>query len=113
MPTYEYRCENCQEQFEVIQPTYARAEDTACPKCQAKKATRLMSMFASKIVGTHKPGFAEMKAYDMLNERKDRFAKLPPLTGKRASPPPNMTFASGPDGTSSSSGDGSGASSSS
>ncbi len=97
MPNYEYRCENCQEQFEVIQPTYARAEDTACPKCHAKRATRLMSMFASTIKGTHKPGFAEMKAYDMLNERKDKFAKLPPLTGQRATPAPNMTF-SGQDG---------------
>lgn len=91
MPTYEYRCDACQEQFEAIQPTYARAEDTACPKCQAKQATRLMSMFASTIKGTHKPGFAEMKAYDMLNERKDKFAKLPPLTGKRATPEPNIT----------------------
>ncbi|MFO0774224.1 MAG: zinc ribbon domain-containing protein [Nitrospiraceae bacterium] len=92
MPTYEYRCEACEEQFEAIQPTYARAEDTACPKCQAKKATRLMSMFASTIKGTHKPGFAEMKAYDMLNERKHKFAKLPPITGRRASPDANMTF---------------------
>ncbi len=96
MPNYEYRCEQCQEQFELIQPTYARAEDTACPKCHAKKATRLMSAFASKIVGSHKPGFAEMKAYDMLNERKDKFAKLPPLTGRRASPAPNLTVEGGP-----------------
>ncbi len=109
MPTYEYRCENCQEQFELIQPTYARAEDTACPKCKAKKATRLMSNFASKIVGTHKPGFSEMKAYDMLNERKHKFAKLPSLTGRRAAPPPNMTFAGDSDGGSSSSDPGSGA----
>ena len=94
MPTYEYRCENCQEQFELIQPTYARAEDTACPSCKTRRATRLMSNFASKIVGTHKPGFAEMKAYDMLNERNHKFSKLPPLTGKRPSPPPNMTHES-------------------
>ena len=94
MPTYEYRCESCQELFELIQPTYARPEDTACPKCKAKTATRLMSNFASKIVGTHKTGFAEMKAYDMLNERNHKFSKLPSLTGKRTAPPPNMTFES-------------------
>jgi hypothetical protein len=50
-----------------------------------------MSMFASKIVGTHKPGFSEMKAYDMLNERMDKFSKLPPLSGQRRVPPPNVT----------------------
>ncbi len=62
-----------------------------CPHCHAQKATRLFSAFASKVVGSHKPGFAEMKAYDMLHERMDKFAKLPPITGKRPSPEPNMT----------------------
>ncbi len=91
MPLYEYRCEGCGQQFEVVQPVSARAEETACPHCQARKATRLMSAFASKIVGDHKPGFAEMKAYSMLNERMDKFSKLPPVAGKRAMPPPNVT----------------------
>jgi hypothetical protein len=36
-----------------------------------------------------------MKAYDMLNERKDKFAKLPPLFGKRTAPPPMDAVASG------------------
>ncbi|MGH7205535.1 MAG: FmdB family zinc ribbon protein [Nitrospiraceae bacterium] len=88
MPLYEYRCESCGEQFEVVQPVSARAEDTACPHCRAQKATRLMSTFASKIVGDHKPGFTEMKAYDMLNERMDKFKKLPPAWGKRLVPSP-------------------------
>jgi putative FmdB family regulatory protein len=91
MPLYEYRCEACQEQFEVVQAVNARVEDTACPRCQARKATRLMSMFASKVVGDHKPGFAEMKAYNMLNERMDKFGKLPPLSGRRQMPSPNVT----------------------
>ncbi|MGH7166634.1 MAG: FmdB family zinc ribbon protein [Nitrospiraceae bacterium] len=91
MPLYEYRCEGCGQQFEVVQPVSAKAEETPCPHCQARKATRLMSAFASKIVGDHKPGFAEMKAYGMLNERMDKFSKLPPIAGKRAMPPPNVT----------------------
>jgi len=91
MPLYEYRCEGCGQQFEVVQPVSAKAEETPCPHCQAQKATRLMSAFASKIVGDHKPGFAEMKAYSMLNERMDKFSKLPPMAGKRAMPPPNIT----------------------
>jgi putative FmdB family regulatory protein len=60
---YEYRCEGCGEGFEIVQPMSARAEDTVCPHCKAKKAVRLLSAFASKIVGDHKPGFSEMKAY--------------------------------------------------
>lgn len=94
MPLYEYRCENCQERFEAVQPTWARVEDTVCPKCQAKRATRLMSAFASKVVGTRKPGFKEMKAYDMLNERMAKFAKLPPVSGQREMPAPNLTYES-------------------
>jgi putative FmdB family regulatory protein len=96
MPIYEYRCGRCEKTFEATQSVHARAEDTACPFCEAQEATRLISSFASKIVGSHKPGFSEMKARDMYNERMDKFAKLPPLTGKRAMPPPNMTSESDP-----------------
>lgn len=99
MPLYEYRCEGCGEQFEQVQPVNVRAEDTACPHCQAKKATRLMSAFASKIVGDHKPTWTEMKAYNMLNERMDKFSKLPPAYGKRAAITPRITQP--PDGGSS------------
>ncbi len=95
MPLYEYRCEACDTRFEIVQALSAKPEDTVCPQCRAKKATRLMSAFASKIVGDHKPGFAEMKAYDMLNERMSKFAKLPPVIGKRASPTPNLTQPTG------------------
>ncbi len=61
-----------------------------------------MSAFASKVVGTAKPTFTEMKAYNMLNERMDKFKKLPPMMGKRASLNPNVSNPSG----SGSSGDG-------
>ena len=90
MPLYEYRCEGCSGQFEVTQSIHARVEDTVCPHCQARKATRLMSAFASKIVGEHKPGFSEMKAYGRLNERMDKFKKLPPAFGKRVVPSPDL-----------------------
>lgn len=86
MPIYEYRCGHCEKTFEAAQSVHARVEDTVCPFCNAQEATRLISSFASKVVGTHKPGFTEMKAYDMLNERMDKFAKLPPMIGKRAAP---------------------------
>ena len=88
MPMYEYRCETCDHQFELMQSMSTKAEETTCPKCQTMKSQRIMSSFASKIVGTHKTGHAEMKAYDMLGERMDKFGKLPPIMGQRAAPTP-------------------------
>lgn len=79
MPLYEYRCEQCEKQFEANQSLYARVEDTECPFCRARRATRLMSSFSSNVVGDRKPGFAELKAKAMNDERMQRFAKLPPL----------------------------------
>jgi len=46
-----------------------------------------MSACTTQVKGTHKTGFAEQKAYNMLDERMDKFNKLPPLLGKRAAPP--------------------------
>lgn len=86
MPLYEYHCNGCDHHFEIMQSLSAKAEETVCPRCNTMKSRRLMSSFASKVVGTQKPGFSEMKAYDMLGERMDKFSKLPPLTGLRAAP---------------------------
>ena len=92
MPLYEYHCEGCNHKFELIQSLSTKEEDTSCPRCNTQKAKRLMSAFASQIKGDHKPGFSEMKAYDMYNERMDKFGKLPPITGQRAMPgPANIT----------------------
>lgn len=96
MPVYEYRCGQCTKTFETTQSVHARPEDTECPFCQAQDATRLLSSFASTVKGDHKPGFTEIKAGSMLNERMDRFAKLPPLNAKRNVPQPNATSASDP-----------------
>jgi putative FmdB family regulatory protein len=95
MPIYEYSCNQCGKHFDATQSVHARVEDTLCPHCHAQSATRLLSACTTQVKGTHKTGFAEMKAYSMLNERMDKFAKLPPLMGKRAAlaatPPPDST----------------------
>ncbi len=91
MPLYEYRCEQCSSEFEATQSVHDRAEDTVCPSCHAQRATRLLSSFSSKVVGDHKPGFTEIKATAMNNERMERFAKLPPLNAKRMVPLPNTS----------------------
>lgn len=96
MPVYEYRCGQCSKTFEATQSVHARPEDTECPFCQAQDATRLLSSFASTVKGDHKPGFAEMKAGSMLNERMDKFAKLPPLNLKRNVPQPDAAAPSDP-----------------
>jgi putative FmdB family regulatory protein len=95
MPVYEYRCEQCTQQFEATQSVHARPEDTVCPQCNGVGATRILSAFASKVKGTHKPGFEEMKAYNMLNERMDRFSKLPPAMGKRVDDTPDLMSGAG------------------
>lgn len=99
MPLYEYRCGQCEKQFEATQSVYARVEDTECPFCQARLATRLLSSFSSNVVGDRKPGFTELKAKAMIDERMQRFAKLPPLNAKRNVPEPNITSESDPQST--------------
>ena len=90
MPVYEYRCDQCTHRFEATQSIHARPDDTVCPQCTHMGATRILSAFASKVKGSHKPGFEEIKAYDMLHERMDRFSKLPPAMGKRVDVTPDM-----------------------
>ena len=75
MPIYEYRCGQCEKHFDATQSVHARVEDTVCPHCQAQSATRLLSACTTQVKGTKKTGFAEMKAYNMLDERMDKFAK--------------------------------------
>jgi putative FmdB family regulatory protein len=96
VPLYEYRCGQCEKQFEVSQSVHARVEDTECPFCRAHQATRLMSSFTSNIVGDRKPGFTELKAKAMNDERMERFTKLPPLNAKRNMPVPNVGSESDP-----------------
>ena len=42
MPIYEYQCENCQAEFEMLLPTSGDNHVT-CPKCGAKSIKRLLS----------------------------------------------------------------------
>lgn len=95
MPLYEYRCGQCEKQFEASQSLYARIEDTECPFCQARQAIRLMSSFSSNVVGDRKPGFSELKAKAMHEERMRSFAKLPPVN-VALNMPPNAASESDP-----------------
>jgi putative FmdB family regulatory protein len=49
MPTYEFRCKKCGEQFTVRQriSEYGAAK-AACPKCKSREVERLMSDFYAR-----------------------------------------------------------------
>ena len=50
MPIFEYRCEGCGQEFEVL----VRPGTTAsCPACQSTALERLVSIPAVKSEGTH------------------------------------------------------------
>jgi putative FmdB family regulatory protein len=41
MPIYEYRCEECNKDFEYL--VFRNQEPDACPSCRSQKVSRLMS----------------------------------------------------------------------
>ena len=45
MPIYEYVCEDCKAQFEII--VINKQQEISCPKCASKKATIQLSVFAT------------------------------------------------------------------
>lgn len=47
MPTYEYSCVECQEEFELMRPMCDFDKAATCPNCGGK-AHRVVSVFASK-----------------------------------------------------------------
>ena len=48
MPLYEYQCTKCDNRFEVRQPIGADGSDLKCPRCDAGRPKKLISMFLSK-----------------------------------------------------------------
>ena len=45
MPTYGYKCDNCEHEFELFQSITAASKRT-CPKCKKRKLRRLIGMGA-------------------------------------------------------------------
>lgn len=43
MPIYEYQCDKCGKQFEVVTLSLSEKPKTVCPKCKSKKASKLVS----------------------------------------------------------------------
>ncbi|ADK84184.1 regulatory protein, FmdB family [Desulfarculus baarsii DSM 2075] len=49
MPIYEYKCNKCAKEFEVL--VLGSRDDVRCPQCDAADVSRLMSGFAHKNEG--------------------------------------------------------------
>lgn len=45
MPIYEYRCEECDERFEVFVRSAAQQAAPACPRCGSGEVKRAVSLF--------------------------------------------------------------------
>jgi len=49
MPIYEYRCKQCEREFEKYVPTAAAA--VACPSCASEQVMKKLSVFGLKTAG--------------------------------------------------------------
>ena len=47
MPLYEYECEECSKQVEILVPNFD--SKAMCPECGSKKLTKLLSVIGSPI----------------------------------------------------------------
>ena len=47
MPIYEYRCQQCGAEFELLRSISASDEDLVCPECGVSEPSRKLSLFAS------------------------------------------------------------------
>ncbi len=47
MPIYEYECQICKERFEVLQKINEDNSQLLCPKCNAEKPKKVLSLFSS------------------------------------------------------------------
>ncbi len=54
MPIFEYRCQECGHQFELI--VFRAEAPTRCPKCKTEKTERLVSGFAMGAASTKSAG---------------------------------------------------------
>jgi len=50
MPIYEFHCEKCGEDSEVLVRS-SKWEGTPCPRCGSKKLAKKLSTFASSVAG--------------------------------------------------------------
>jgi putative FmdB family regulatory protein len=45
MPIYEYRCEECDELFEIFVRSFSQQTRLTCPKCGSQRVKKAVSLF--------------------------------------------------------------------
>ncbi|PYM98764.1 MAG: hypothetical protein DME07_21810 [Candidatus Rokuibacteriota bacterium] len=53
MPIYEYRCKECEKDFEKYVP--GATTTVACPTCASEQVMRKLSVFGLKTAGSYQP----------------------------------------------------------
>ena len=49
MPTYEYRCRDCEQVFDRVEPLAKHGDKTPhCPKCKSKNVEQVLTPFFAK-----------------------------------------------------------------
>ena len=61
MPIYEYACDSCGHEFELL---VRNAETPACPECASEALTRKLSLPRVQTEGTRQKGLRAAKARD-------------------------------------------------
>lgn len=47
MPIFEYKCTECNSNYDVFHKTKEKEEDVICPSCSSKSHIKMMSTFSS------------------------------------------------------------------
>ena len=51
MPVYEYRCRDCNEEFEKLVRFGSDGSEIECPRCHSKHVEKKLSLFSSRSGG--------------------------------------------------------------
>lgn len=56
MPIYEYHCNDCDKDFELLVMRHAEADKQVCPTCKSESVQRKISAFAAQGGSTSSAG---------------------------------------------------------
>ncbi len=56
MPIFEYQCQECEENFEILQLSHEDEAAVGCPQCGSEQTERLISAFSTSAVETGTSG---------------------------------------------------------
>lgn len=56
MPIYEFECDKCKKQFEVVTLSLSEKPNAVCPKCKSKKTRKLVSRVGKGKYGSLRSG---------------------------------------------------------